>query len=989
MFLLAIGGGLQPIFSANSSWDVSALPSGFVTSVAQDTITGTVYNDVNSNGMFDSEPGLAGWVVELHADSLSGAIDTSVTTDVNGNFSLYASPGLYYLTELVQSGWSETSPPAGYYTLTVDETTTVIGGNNFGNFQKGIIRVELTRDANGNRILNAQDTLALPTGAVSIFRSKKSGVLFRTDTLGDGVKAFTITDLDTGSYTVEQFSVATGWIETKGGTYSKVITASGSKDTARFMDFKLGTLRVELTEDVDGDGTIDLADTSALPSGTAAIFVTKLFTTVIHTDTISGGSTSFTITNLDTGTYTIEQTVKPSGWSETRGGIFTRSIASSGVTDTAEFMDFKPVTVSGMKFNDLNGNGVKDGGEPGLEGWTISLTGSGGGSTTTDINGNFTFSGVAGGSHVLSEVQQSGWIQTFPTTPSAYTFSVASRQNQTSMNFGNYRTTLIQGTVFYDRNKNGINDGSDGGLTNWNVVANCISPVVNETTTTQAGGTYQFENLPTGTYTISEIVKSDWQQTYPVSGSYTLTVISAFDTSGIDFGNSALLDSLKYRTFSSDSLIVKKAVKKNNISSTWCFDFVNTLGRSVDGLTVKFGTKVDSILDDDTFSASTTDSKGKTWKFSGATIADGETVRVCGVGGKRGMKANSWWWTNSDSIIKPKQKKILPTEITFLLPMPNAANFTADVFAEGFSPFNPTENPALVVGVERTDSTRTYGWVAMRKSADLYKSLLDKTGKHTDGPTGFEFLKTKSFTRLQRSLPPAKHNNKLFAEAAALKVNIAASGYEKTPAGFGELIYEMNNNVFSGMPITAIASRVDTLLTHWQGVSQAEYDTAYATLRRINRAFEGPIDTMSFGDGLALTGVTSVAQVSFLRPDPFTEPRIVPALHRNVEYVPEVFTLHQNYPNPFNPSTIISFDLPDQAYVSLKVFNMLGQEVASLLDNELLDDGLQEYEFVSNGLASGVYFYRVIARTTIFSEEEDEPATEQTIVKTKKMMLIR
>ena len=76
---------------------------------------------------------------------------------------------------------------------------------------------------------------------------------------------------------------------------------------------------------------------------------------------------------------------------------------------------------------------------------------------------------------------------------------------------------------------------------------------------------------------------------------------------------------------------------------------------------------------------------------------------------------------------------------------------------------------------------------------------------------------------------------------------------------------------------------------------------------------------------------------------------------------PTDFALFQNYPNPFNPSTKISFDLPDKSNVSLKVFNLLGEQVAELV-NETLDSGKYEYQFNSRALASGIYFYKLDAQ---------------------------
>jgi hypothetical protein len=79
--------------------------------------------------------------------------------------------------------------------------------------------------------------------------------------------------------------------------------------------------------------------------------------------------------------------------------------------------------------------------------------------------------------------------------------------------------------------------------------------------------------------------------------------------------------------------------------------------------------------------------------------------------------------------------------------------------------------------------------------------------------------------------------------------------------------------------------------------------------------------------------------------------------------VPEEFTLAQNYPNPFNSSTVIRVGLPKVSFVSLKVYNILGQEVATLM-NEVQDAGFKSVRFDASGMASGVYVYRVEARPT-------------------------
>jgi hypothetical protein len=81
-------------------------------------------------------------------------------------------------------------------------------------------------------------------------------------------------------------------------------------------------------------------------------------------------------------------------------------------------------------------------------------------------------------------------------------------------------------------------------------------------------------------------------------------------------------------------------------------------------------------------------------------------------------------------------------------------------------------------------------------------------------------------------------------------------------------------------------------------------------------------------------------------------------IHLTGEGAPKYFGLAQNYPNPFNPSTNIKCQIPNSNFVSLKVFDILGREVATLV-NEQLRPGTYEVTFSADGLASGVYFYRL------------------------------
>jgi hypothetical protein len=92
------------------------------------------------------------------------------------------------------------------------------------------------------------------------------------------------------------------------------------------------------------------------------------------------------------------------------------------------------------------------------------------------------------------------------------------------------------------------------------------------------------------------------------------------------------------------------------------------------------------------------------------------------------------------------------------------------------------------------------------------------------------------------------------------------------------------------------------------------------------------------------------------------------------------FTLHQNYPNPFNPITAIEFELPKTSEVTLKIFNILGQEVATLVSGKL-STGTYTYDWNASHLASGAYLYRLSVGSLTGEAGE--------YVKTRKMILIK
>jgi hypothetical protein len=114
-------------------------------------------------------------------------------------------------------------------------------------------------------------------------------------------------------------------------------------------------------------------------------------------------------------------------------------------------------------------------------------------------------------------------------------------------------------------------------------------------------------------------------------------------------------------------------------------------------------------------------------------------------------------------------------------------------------------------------------------------------------------------------------------------------------------------------------------------------------------------------ESLAISGTNLFAGTNFsgvwMRP----LSQMITGVKDEKKFLPICFSLQQNYPNPFNPTTTIQYAIPKPEHVSLKVYNILGKEVAELV-NENKQAGNYSVLFSANsGYSSGVYFYRITA----------------------------
>jgi hypothetical protein len=198
--------------------------------------------------------------------------------------------------------------------------------------------------------------------------------------------------------------------------------------------------------------------------------------------------------------------------------------------------------IAGKKFEDVDGDGTRDPGEPGLAGWRIELYQHGSllTTTTTDSGGDYRIAldanalAIDSESFELREVQQAGWVAS--RTPGEVQVPFGSGDAVFGANdFGNYRPARVGGAKYEDMDADGDRDSDDPGLEGWTIALGG-GPSAPRSTVTGASGAYALSGLRPGTYAVAEQLQPGWRYSAPSNGVHTITLRSG-DAATADFGN--------------------------------------------------------------------------------------------------------------------------------------------------------------------------------------------------------------------------------------------------------------------------------------------------------------------------------------------------------------------------------------------------------------------------------------------------------------------
>lgn len=502
-----------------------------------------VWEDLNGDGIQDpGEPGIDGVTVNLEGD-----IDGDGLPDVFRSIATQFGGQYFFGDDLLL--------PTGTYTVSVDPTTlpaelviqtfdldgvatpnTATGflgpPNTFRtDFDFGYQRENVDNAALGNRVWlddngnGVQDPGEDGINGVTLtLRDSGGNVVGTRVTSGDGNYAFTDLPADTYTVEVDASTLPAGLIETfdlDGIVTPNVATVSlGQGETNDDVDFGYdgsSAIGDRVWNDVNGDGVQDAGEDGI--NGVTVTLRNSAGNVVGTAVTTGDGNYGFSTLAADTYTVTVDAATLPAGSNPTfdLDGTGTANVATVvlGPSETNNDVDFGyngAGAIGDRIWLDINGDGVQDAGEVGLNGVTVSLLDAGGNVIATQVtsgDGNYLFGNLLDGDYTVvvdASTLPGGVSQTFDrdaTLDDRTTVTIAGGAMITDADFGYQGNGALGDRIWIDTNGDGVQDGGEDGVNGVTVTLTDAGGNVLGTAVTSGDGDYGFTGLPAGTFTVT------------------------------------------------------------------------------------------------------------------------------------------------------------------------------------------------------------------------------------------------------------------------------------------------------------------------------------------------------------------------------------------------------------------------------------------------------------------------------------------------------
>jgi hypothetical protein len=526
-------------------------------------IRGQKFEDLNGNGVREmDEPGVPGVFIRLlNNDNPNAPIEIANTVTDSEGFYVFRSltnsqltATNYLIVEVNPPGSLQSTAPLEFMNLTEQSTFDIsdpsVGWDPtrvlIGNFRTTSISGVKYDDRNTNGVRDAGEP-GLPGWVIFLdandngsrdpderFETTDSTGAYTFTNLGPGtLLGMTNPDTFNGQYILRE-ELQAGWIQTSVNPDPISLLSGQAVTGINFGNVRIGRITGSKFEDIDGDGVKEPGE----PPLAGFVFnLTNVGTgQVLTVQSDANGNVQFF--SLPAGTYRLREVV-PAGFTQTTADPADFVLANGQQLDNAfDFGNFRNIAITGTKFNDLNGNGTRDTGEPGLAGFVFRLINAANGTviaeTTSSANGSFAFPNRGplpnGASYRVREVQQTGWFQTNPDPA-----DIAPRSGQNvALSFGNFRGVTVSGVVYLDSNFNGVRDFGERGVPG-SLIQLIRNGAVVDTRFSAVDGTYSFTVVGPGAYQLVLPPRNGVVNTAPPNG-YTFVTVSGVDIGGQDFG---------------------------------------------------------------------------------------------------------------------------------------------------------------------------------------------------------------------------------------------------------------------------------------------------------------------------------------------------------------------------------------------------------------------------------------------------------------------